>query len=32
MGPDPVAVAKVLSAFAKDNDKLVVKAAQWPTS
>ena len=26
MGPDPVAVAKVLSAFAKDNDKLVVKA------
>ncbi len=26
MGPDPVAVAKVLSAFAKDNEKLVVKA------
>jgi large subunit ribosomal protein L10 len=26
MGPDPVAVAKVLSSFAKDNDKLVVKA------
>jgi len=26
MGPDPVAVAKVLSTFAKDNDKLVVKA------
>jgi len=26
MGPDPVAVAKVLSAFAKDNDKLVIKA------
>src|ERR1700757_4595758 len=26
MGPDPVAVAKVLSVFAKDNDKLVVKA------
>ncbi len=26
MGPDPVAVAKVLSAFAKDNEKLVIKA------
>ncbi len=26
MGPDPVAVAKVRSGFAKDNDKLVVKA------
>lgn len=26
MGPDPVSVAKVLSAFAKDNDKLVIKA------
>ncbi len=26
MGPDPVAVAKVLSGFAKDNEKLVVKA------
>jgi len=26
MGPDPVAVAKVLSTFAKDNDKLVLKA------
>jgi large subunit ribosomal protein L10 len=26
MGPDPVAVAKVLSSFAKDNEKLVVKA------
>jgi large subunit ribosomal protein L10 len=26
MGPDPVAVAKVLSSFAKENDKLVVKA------
>jgi len=26
MGPDPVAVAKVLSGFAKDNDKLVLKA------
>ena len=26
MGPDPVAVAKVLSNFAKENDKLVVKA------
>lgn len=26
MGTDPVAVAKVLSSFAKDNDKLVVKA------
>jgi len=25
MGPDPVAVAKVLSAFAKDNEKLVIK-------
>ena len=25
MGTDPVAVAKVLSGFAKDNDKLVVK-------
>ena len=26
MGPDPVAVVKVLSSFAKDNEKLVVKA------
>jgi large subunit ribosomal protein L10 len=26
MGTDPVAVAKVLSSFAKDNEKLVVKA------
>jgi large subunit ribosomal protein L10 len=26
MGPDPIAVAKVLSNFAKDNDRLVVKA------
>jgi large subunit ribosomal protein L10 len=26
MGPDPIAVAKVLSSFAKDNDRLVVKA------
>ena len=26
MGADPVAVAKVLSSFAKDNDRLVVKA------
>ena len=26
MGSDPVAVAKVLSSFAKDNDKLVIKA------
>jgi len=26
MGSDPVAVAKVLSNFAKDNDKLVIKA------
>jgi large subunit ribosomal protein L10 len=26
MGPDPVAVAKVLASFAKDNEKLVVKA------
>ena len=25
-GPDPVAVAKVLSAFAKDNEKLAIKA------
>ena len=25
-GSDPVAVAKVLSSFAKDNDKLVIKA------
>jgi large subunit ribosomal protein L10 len=25
-GPDPVAVAKVLSGFAKDNDKLAIKA------
>ncbi len=30
MGPDPVAVAKVLSVFAKDNDKLVVKAGAMP--
>ncbi|MFN0162753.1 MAG: 50S ribosomal protein L10 [Burkholderiales bacterium] len=27
---DPVAAAKVLSAFAKDNDKLVVKAGAMP--
>ena len=26
MGPHPIAVAKVLSSFAKDNDRLVVKA------
>ena len=26
LGPDPVAVAKVLSTFAKDSDKLVIKA------
>jgi large subunit ribosomal protein L10 len=26
MGPDPVAVAKVLASFAKDNEKLVVRA------
>jgi large subunit ribosomal protein L10 len=26
MGPDPVAVAKVLSSFAKDHEQLVVKA------
>jgi large subunit ribosomal protein L10 len=26
MGPDPVSVAKVLSTFAKDNEKLVIKA------
>jgi len=25
LGPDPVAVAKVLSGFAKDNEKLVIK-------
>ena len=31
MGPDPVAVAKVLSSFAKDNDKLVVKAGDTVT-
>jgi large subunit ribosomal protein L10 len=30
MGPDPVAVAKVLAAFAKDNDKLVIKAGAMP--
>lgn len=30
MGADPVAVAKVLSSFAKDNDKLVVKAGAMP--
>ena len=30
IGPDPVAVAKVLSTFAKDNDKLVVKAGAMP--
>ena len=30
MSPDPVAAAKVLSAFAKDNDKLVVKAGAMP--
>ena len=30
MGPDPVAVAKVLSSFAKDNEKLVVKAGAMP--
>lgn len=29
---DPVAVAKVLSNFAKDNDKLVVKAGSLPNS
>lgn len=28
--PDPVAAAKVLSNFAKDNDKLVVKAGAMP--
>ena len=27
---DPVAAAKVLSGFAKDNDKLVVKAGAMP--
>ena len=33
LGPefaDPVAAAKVLSVFAKDNDKLVVKAGAMP--
>ena len=30
MGADPVAVAKVLSSFAKDNEKLVVKAGAMP--
>ncbi len=30
MGTDPVAVAKVLSSFAKDNEKLVVKAGAMP--
>jgi large subunit ribosomal protein L10 len=30
MGPDPVAVAKVLAGFAKDNDKLVIKAGAMP--
>lgn len=30
MGSDPVAVAKVLSAFAKDNEKLVLKAGAMP--
>ena len=29
-GTDPVAVAKVLSSFAKDNEKLVVKAGAMP--
>lgn len=29
---DPVAAAKVLSAFAKDNEKLVVKAGAMPNS
>lgn len=30
MGTDPVAVAKVLSSFARDNEKLVVKAGAMP--
>ncbi len=30
IGPDPVAVAKVLSGFAKSNDKLVIKAGAMP--
>lgn len=30
IGPDPVAVAKVLSVFAKSNDKLVIKAGSMP--
>lgn len=30
MSPDPVAAAKVLSGFAKDNDKLVVKGGAMP--
>ena len=29
---DPVAVAKVLVNFAKDNEKLVVRAVRWPTT
>jgi large subunit ribosomal protein L10 len=29
-GPDPVAVAKVLSVFAKDNEKLAIKAGAMP--
>jgi len=32
MSDDPVAVAKVLSNFAKDNDKLVVKGGALPNS
>jgi len=30
MGPDPVAVAKVLAGFAKENDKLVIKGGAMP--
>jgi large subunit ribosomal protein L10 len=30
MGTDPVAVAKVLSSFARENEKLVVKAGAMP--
>ncbi|BAP89664.1 50S ribosomal protein L10 [Burkholderiales bacterium GJ-E10] len=30
IGPDPVAVAKVLSGFAKSNEKLVIKAGAMP--
>lgn len=32
MSPDPVSAAKVLNTFAKDNDKLVLKAGALPNS